>query len=81
MEITEIANSSPEILNGVITTVGKIGLWLQAIGILVVITILATIVNFLTNKKRLKEIIQIKSKVNSIEKKIDKLLKKEKKKN
>ncbi len=57
-----------------IEEVGRIGLWLQALGIVVVFMILFEIVAFIINRKRLKEIAIIKKDMKRIEGKIDKIL-------
>ncbi len=54
--------------------VGKIGLWLQAIGLIIIIWTVLHIVNWFLNRKRLKEIYTIKEDISRIEGKIDKLL-------
>ena len=65
-----------EVPADIILQLGKIGLWLQAIGAVILIWIVAEIVSFFINRKRLKEIYKIKEDMNRIEGKIDKILKK-----
>lgn len=60
----------------VVGEVGKLGLWLQALGIVVVLTIIFDVVAFFYNRKRLKEIAVIKKDMVRIEGKIDKILNK-----
>ena len=64
------------VIGGIITEVGQIGLWLQAIGIVVILMIMFNIISFFYNRKRLKEIAIIKKNMNRIEGKIDKIIKK-----
>ena len=63
------------VIGGIITEVGQIGLWLQAIGIVVILMIMFNIISFFYNRKRLKEIAIIKKNMNRIEGKIDKIIK------
>ena len=60
----------------IIGAVGQIALWLQAIGIVVVLWIVFQIVNFFINRKRMKEIYAIKEDMRRMEGKLDRLLKK-----
>lgn len=61
---------------GVIGTIGNIALWLQAIGIVAAILIIAEIVSFYLNARRYQQLIKIKHDMIRIERKIDKILKK-----
>ena len=63
------------VLGEVITEVGQIGLWLQALGIVVVLAIVFQIISFFYNRKRMKEVHQIKQDMVRIEGKIDKIIK------
>jgi len=65
-----------EEVGGVITTVGQIGLWIQALGIVVVLWIVFQLVNFFINRRRMKEIYTIKEDMKRMEGKLDRLLKK-----
>jgi hypothetical protein len=56
--------------------IGKIGLWLQALGVVVLAWILFQLVALWFNRKRMKEIHLIKQDMVRIERKIDALLKK-----
>lgn len=62
-----------DVSTNVLTEVGKIGNWLQAIGIVVVIWIVFQIVNFLINRKNHNTIKDLKKDVERLEAKIDKL--------
>lgn len=59
-----------------ISRLGEIALWLQAVGIIVVIWIIFLIVNFVINRKRMKELYTIKEDMRRMEKKLDMLIKK-----
>ncbi len=58
----------------ILKTVGSVGNWLHALGIVVVLGILFEVVAFFMNRKRLKEIAVIKKDMRRIESKIDALL-------
>jgi len=76
MAIKEIINSSVDVLPNVVLEVGKIVLWLQAIGVILVLWIIFQIVAVVVNRKKRKALYSIKSDLARIEKKIDKLSKK-----
>lgn len=69
--ITGVSNTVPF---DVISSIGALGKWLQALGIVIVITIVLQVVAFFLNRKRLKEIAIIKKDMERIERKIDSLL-------
>ena len=58
----------------VIAYLGKMGLLLQALGVVAILTILFEIIAFIYNRKRLREIKYIKEDIVRIEGKIDKIL-------
>jgi hypothetical protein len=60
----------------IIAYIGKIGLWLQALGAIVILWIIFQIISWMYNRRRMKEIYSIKKDINRIEKKIDKILNK-----
>ena len=77
MAIGEIINaitSTPEIANDILLALGQIGLWLKAIGIVIIIWLIFHVVSVLFNTKRMKEVKNIKGDIIRIEEKIDKLL-------
>jgi hypothetical protein len=55
--------------------VGQIALWLQAVGVILVIWMIFLVVNFILNRKRIKEIYTIKKDMAKMDKKLDLLLK------
>ncbi|MBT96810.1 MAG: hypothetical protein QF567_01740 [Candidatus Pacearchaeota archaeon] len=75
MVIEEVVNISTEVLSSAILEVGKVALWMQAIGILLVLWISFYIIMFFQDRKKLKKIDSIKKDVIRIEKKLDKLSK------
>lgn len=76
MVVEEVANVSTDVLSGLIIEIGKIGLWLQALGILAFIWFISIIIGLIVNRKKRKEIYAIRNDLKRIEKKIDKLSKK-----
>ena len=60
----------------VLIQLGSIGRWVQAVGIVVILWIFFQVAAFIFNRKRTKEINQIKRDMVRIEGKIDKILKK-----
>ncbi len=76
MVIETIANSPTDVVSEVVAEVGRIGLWLQTLGIIVILWIIFQTVNFWINRKRKKALSIIQSDLNRIEKKVDRILKK-----
>jgi len=64
------------IVEDIIIEVGRLGLWLQALGVVIVFTIIFELIAFFYNRKRLKEIAVIKIDMKRIEGKIDRILSK-----
>jgi Tfp pilus assembly protein PilO len=58
---------------GTIEELGKIGNWLQALGILVIIWIIIQIVNLVYNYKKKNYLESIESRLSNMEKKINRL--------
>ena len=69
--ITGVAGTIPF---DVVYKVGQMGQWLQALGIVIVITIVFQVITFFLNRRRLKEIEVIKKDMARIEGKIDSLI-------
>ena len=59
---------------GIILELGKLGLLLQALGVVVIAWIIFQIISLIINRKRMKEIYTIKKDMKRIEGKIDKIL-------
>ena len=57
---------------------GRIGLWLSAVGAIVILWLIFQITNFFINRKRMKAIYHIKIDMKRMEDKLDKLLAKKK---
>ena len=71
VEINEVIDVSNQLLQ----QVGQIGLWLQTLGLIVILWIIFQIVSFFINRERMKEVLAIKQDMDRIEKKIDSILK------
>jgi uncharacterized protein YggT (Ycf19 family) len=77
MATEEIINETANGLAGnILVQLGSLALWLQAIGALILLWIIFQIVNWIMNRKRLKRLDEFEKKINRIERKIDKILKK-----
>jgi len=76
MAIGDVINDT--LAETILADVGEIGLWIQAIGLLVVIWLVFQTVNLFLNIRRVYRIEKMKKKIDSIENKIDKLIKKRK---
>ncbi|MBS3086360.1 hypothetical protein J4422_01525 [Candidatus Pacearchaeota archaeon] len=61
-------------IDEILTQVGEIGLWLQALGIVILLMILFNVISFISNKKKLKELTAINKNIKRIEKKVNKIL-------
>lgn len=73
-DIVNVADAPIEIIN----EIGKIGRWLEALGLIIILWIIFQIVSLVINRKRMKEIYIIKKDMKRIEGKIDKILNKKK---
>lgn len=75
-----IPNVSSDLLGisapGLLGELGKIGLYLQALGVVVILWIIFEVYAFIVRRKRMKEIYKIKEDIQRIESKIDLVLKK-----
>jgi len=71
MAIEELTNLPIDI----IFEMGKIALWMQALGIVIILNIISTIVFLIIERKKRKTIKDIQEDVIRIEKKIDRLKK------
>jgi len=63
---------------GFVGEIGQIVLWMQAVGIVLIIWIIVQGAVFYFNRKRMREVYQIKKDMVRIERKIDKILSKKK---
>ena len=65
-----------EVVN-ILTQIGEIGLWLQTIGIIIVLWIIFQVVSFIINRKNRNTLKYLREDINRLERKIDKLPKKD----
>lgn len=63
-----------------ISDLGRIGLWMQTLGIVIILWMIFEFIAFLMNRKRLAEVYRIKQDMARIEGKIDEILQKKGKK-
>lgn len=61
---------------GFIAEVGRIGNWLQALGIVILLGIIFQVIGILYNRKRVKEVKEMRENLVKIERKLDKILRK-----
>ena len=73
---SELGSASNELLNGAISEVGKLGLWMQAVGLLVVFWLAFQIVLIVQNYVKRKLLRSIELKIDNLGKKVDRLSKK-----
>ena len=77
---TNAATTNPPLdLQQMIKAIGQLGLWLQALGIIVIAWIIFHLVMYYINRKRLQKLEDVIKDVDRIEKKIDKLIQQTKK--
>ena len=76
MVIGEVANFSSTTIGSLVVEVGKIGVWIKAAGIFVILWIIFESVILWLNWKRIKEIYKIKKDMKRMEKKLDRIEKK-----
>ena len=67
-------NQSMTWIGEVINEIGQVGLWLQALGVVIVLVIIFDVISFVYNKKKLRQLETIKKNMSRIEKKIDKVV-------
>ena len=74
MVVGEVVNVSTELFS----RLGQIALFLQALGIVIVLWLIFQIVNLIVNRKNRKKIYAIEDKIDSLNNKVDRLLKNKK---
>ncbi|MBU0467159.1 MAG: hypothetical protein KJ718_02805 [Nanoarchaeota archaeon] len=70
-----VLNTSSDVATDIAVGLGSIGKWLQAIGIIVILWLIFNIINWALNRKRVKRLDSMRSDLERIEKKLDKVLK------
>lgn len=71
-------NISETIITDILADIGLLGLWIQAIGLVIVLWIIFEIIILVNNRIRRKQLYIIEDRLKSIEKKLDKVLTKKK---
>lgn len=64
------------VFEGLILELGKVGLWIQAVGLFIILWIIFQIIILIYNTRRMRAIYKIKDDMKRIEGKIDRILKK-----
>ena len=76
MAIGDVTNVSSEALNQFIVELGRIGLWIQALGVVIVLWIVFEAISIASNVIKRKRLESIEKRLGEIERKIDKVLSK-----
>ncbi len=71
IDVGNVSDSVVSVSSKLVSEAGKIGLWLQALGAIVVLWLIFEIIALLVNRKRMKEVYAIKDDMKRIEGKID----------
>lgn len=66
----DVATVAPDLTSDILATIGGLGLWLQAIGVIAVLWIILSIINWIINARRLKLLNNIMQDMQRIEDKI-----------
>ena len=72
----DVSTVTPDLTSNLLTSIGDIGLWLQAIGIIAILWVVLSIINWIINSRRLRLLSKITEDMKRIEGKIDRLAKK-----
>ena len=72
----QLPESIVNVSSNIVSEVGQVGLWLQAIGVIVVLWLIFNIVSFVINRRNHNTIKDLKKDVERLERKIDNLAKK-----
>jgi len=73
MAIEGLINTSSDLVPEVVYKLGEIAIWLQALGVVIVLWLIFTIVSLIINLKRKKTLNSIKEDLERIEKKVDRI--------
>ena len=72
MLVSDLFNESSSLYDAVIE-IGKVGKWIQAIGIVIILWIIFQLINLMVNRKKVRDLRKIRIDLDRIESKIDKL--------
>ncbi len=78
MALEELANSPTDIITNLTLELGKIGRWIQAIGLVIILWLIFQIIILINNRIKRKRLYTMEQKLERIEKKLDNALKKNK---
>lgn len=70
MAVKEVVDVSSELLSNTVLEVGRVASWLQALGIIILISIIFQTINFILNRKRIKILREIQNRISKIERKL-----------
>jgi len=76
MAVDGFINASGEMIPELIIELGKLGKWLQALGIIILLWLIFQIVSLIIRIKKNKKLKDIQHRLSNLERKIDKVLKK-----
>ncbi|MCH8986859.1 hypothetical protein IIA94_01680 [Patescibacteria group bacterium] len=76
MVAEDIINSSSEFIPALIIELGTLASWLQALGILLVVWLVFQVISLIVNLKKKKLLELIRSDINKLERKVDRISKK-----
>ena len=76
MVVEEVVNVSSDLVGGFVGELGRAALWLQAVGVVLVIWIIFDIINLIFNYKRKKYLKELSKNMKKLDKKLDRLNKK-----
>lgn len=78
MVLTDVVNGSFGFAGDLLTQVGKIGLFLQALGVIIILYVIFDIIAVIVNRKIRKTVYRIEDRLTRVEKKLDNLLERRK---
>ena len=73
MAVDSVVNASSDLVSKLIADLGRIGLWLQALGVLIVLWLIFQIIALIVNRKKRKILYAIKDDLERVESKIDRI--------
>ncbi len=74
--VEEIPALAPDALTELIAQLGTIGKWIQAVGLVIILWLIFQVIILINNRIRRKQLYKIEERLDNIEKKLDKILKK-----
>ena len=74
-EVDFVVNASSDVFNQLVIEVGKVGLWIQALGIVIILWVVFQVIALMINLSRKKKLKTIDHSLSRIERKLDRVLK------